>query len=184
MKLQMTSESIEQTDALGRVLATLLRAGDVVLLDGELGSGKTTLVRTIASAMGVDERLVSSPTFVTINEYPTGRRTAAGEAGSLVHIDAYRFVDADELDALGFDRASAGEVIVLIEWANRLAAVLPETGREISVHLTHAGLTARTITIELPDAWAQRVGIDDLAAMMDRLDDADEPAGADQVVDG
>lgn len=159
MKMQFTSESVEQTDTFGRVLARLLTAGDVVLLDGELGSGKTTLVRAIASAMGVEDGLVSSPTFVTINEYPA--------SVPLVHVDAYRLHGDDEFDSLGFDRAASGEVIVLIEWANRLGTALPRTGREISVLLTHAGLTARTIAIELPDSWANRAGFSFLSEMMD-----------------
>ena len=159
MKMQFTSESVDQTDAFGRALAQLLEPGDIVLLDGELGAGKTTLVRVIASAMGVQEGLVSSPTFVTINEYPA--------RVPLVHVDAYRLSGAEELDTLGFDRAIAGEVVVLIEWACRLVAEMPTTGREIGIHMTHAGLTARTIAIEIPEAWTTRLGFSSLAVMMD-----------------
>ncbi|MFI4896757.1 MAG: tRNA (adenosine(37)-N6)-threonylcarbamoyltransferase complex ATPase subunit type 1 TsaE, partial [Phycisphaerales bacterium JB059] len=103
------AESLEETRAFARELGAMLRPGDVVLLDGPLGAGKTTLVRAMAGELGLDESMVSSPTFVVVNEYP-------GNGGpDLVHADAYRLSGSDDLDALGWDRLTSGGAIVLVE---------------------------------------------------------------------
>src|SRR5262245_47994123 len=88
------SGSEAETLLLGGALGSLLRGGDVVLLDGPLGAGKTTLVRAVAAGMGLDTGAVASPTFVVVHEY--GDR--------LVHVDAYRLGSAEDLDSLGWDR--------------------------------------------------------------------------------
>lgn len=109
IRIERHVASLEDTRALARDLAGVLAPGDVVLLDGELGAGKTTLVRALVGALGGDEGLVSSPTFVVVNEYPIpGGRT-------LVHADAYRLSGPDDLDALGWDRLVGADSITLVE---------------------------------------------------------------------
>jgi tRNA threonylcarbamoyladenosine biosynthesis protein TsaE len=99
------------------MLASLLQPGDVVALVGNLGAGKTHLVQAIAVALGVPADEVTSPTFVLIQEY-AGRLPVC-------HIDAYRLADTDEFLELGADELLAGECVALIEWADRVAQVLP-----------------------------------------------------------
>ncbi|VAX42296.1 tRNA threonylcarbamoyladenosine biosynthesis protein TsaE, partial [hydrothermal vent metagenome] len=94
MHLDFASNSLAETDALGCALAGILQPGDTLALLGDLGTGKTTLVRAIATARGIDPALVSSPTFVIVNEYPSPRQTDP----PLVHVDAYRLTSADDLD--------------------------------------------------------------------------------------
>jgi len=97
----------EEMEALGRRLAGELRAGDLVLLNGELGAGKTTLTRGIGAGLGV-RGTVTSPTFVLARTHPRGE----GEP-PLVHVDAYRLGSALELDDLDIDFAGS---IVVVEW--------------------------------------------------------------------
>ncbi len=145
----MTREvgSLDETRRLAREIAGLLRAGDVVLLDGPLGAGKTTFVRALAGALGVDERLVSSPTYVIVNEY----RSTSGPG--IVHADAYRLGGSEDLDALGWDRLTSGDSIVLVEWGERIAQSCPGAAR---IEIEPTGETSRRFTLEAPDAWATR----------------------------
>lgn len=148
--------SPEATAALARGLADVLAPGDTVLLQGTLGAGKTFFTRAIAQARGADPRLVSSPTFVVVNQYP------AGPGLQIIHVDAYRLTGPDDLDALGWDRFfdEAGRArphtLALIEWPERLGEARPAGPDVASVTLEDAGPEARRITIDLPEHWAAR----------------------------
>jgi len=150
----------EATAALARGVADVLQPGDTVLLAGPLGAGKTFFIRAVAQARGVDLRLVSSPTFVVINQYPA--RAAEGTGLQIVHVDAYRLTGSDDLDALGWDRffdpagRARADVIALIEWPERLAGALPPGDRTASIGIEPAGPDSRRITLEIPDAWKMR----------------------------
>jgi tRNA threonylcarbamoyladenosine biosynthesis protein TsaE len=123
-----TTRSPAATAALGRRLAERLGAGACLALTGPLGAGKTALVRGIAAGLGVaDGRMVSSPTYVLVQEYP-GRVP-------IYHIDLYRMVHpAEELADLGLGEMLA-DGVVLIEWADRAAGALPRPRWEISIEL-------------------------------------------------
>ena len=127
------------TDRLGRALAAALRVGDVVALDGELGAGKTRLVRAVAEAAGVSEDEIGSPTFTLVREYLTGGGTE-DVPPVLFHLDAYRLIDADEYEALGPEEL-AERGAALIEWASNVADALPAD--RLSVFLTPTGETSR-----------------------------------------
>ncbi|MEO1718149.1 MAG: tRNA (adenosine(37)-N6)-threonylcarbamoyltransferase complex ATPase subunit type 1 TsaE, partial [Planctomycetota bacterium] len=110
MQIVRRCDSIDATAALGAQLAGLLRPSDVIALEGELGSGKTTLVRSVVAGLGLDASVVSSPTFVIANDY-----SGSAEAPPVVHVDAYRLGGADELDTIGWDRVLDGSAIVFVE---------------------------------------------------------------------
>ncbi|RJP35292.1 MAG: tRNA (adenosine(37)-N6)-threonylcarbamoyltransferase complex ATPase subunit type 1 TsaE [Actinobacteria bacterium] len=110
------TECAEETFGLGLALAELLRPGDVVLLVGELGAGKTCFVQGIARGMGVGEH-VTSPTFTLMREY-CGRLP-------LYHLDAYRLQDASDLYAIGVDEYLDGEGVLLVEWGDRVRDFFP-----------------------------------------------------------
>src|SRR5262245_58585040 len=114
--MTVVTASETETSAVGRDLARALRAGDVVLLHGELGAGKTAFVRGLAEGLGVPPEEVSSPTFTLIQEYRGGRLP-------LFHVDLYRLDDVREIDDLGLDElARAG--VMAIEWAEKLPVQL------------------------------------------------------------
>jgi tRNA threonylcarbamoyladenosine biosynthesis protein TsaE len=115
---------------LGRALAGLLRAGDLVILTGPLGAGKTTLVQGIGEGLGV-RGPVTSPTFVIARVHPP-RTSGSGPGPSLVHADAYRLGSVAELDDLDLDADTATSVTV-VEWGEGLAEGLAEDRLEISI---------------------------------------------------
>lgn len=126
----------EAMHALGVCLGQMLRAGDVVLMDGELGAGKTTLVRGIADGMGLEEP-ITSPTFVIAREHPPH-----DVRPGLVHVDAYRLTGPDELDDLDLGPAMATSVTA-VEWA-----------ADVADHLHTQPLV---LTIEVDDDESRRV---------------------------
>ena len=132
-----TTHSEIETAAAGRTLASQLSAGSVVLLYGDLGAGKTALVRGLAEGVGVSAEDVSSPTFTIMQEYRGGRVP-------LYHVDLYRLNDPREIEDLGLDEIAANGVLA-IEWAERLPHPPVDA---IRVTLEHAGETARVVTIE------------------------------------
>ena len=111
-----------ETEAVGEYLVSeYLQHGATLLLEGDLGAGKTVLVRGMARALGIDRREVQSPTFTLIHEHE-------GDRGRLVHVDLYR-LDPAELDSLGLDEMLAGPGFKAIEWAERLPWPIPGSRR-------------------------------------------------------
>jgi tRNA threonylcarbamoyladenosine biosynthesis protein TsaE len=125
---------------LGRRLAALLRAGDLVILAGPLGAGKTTLVQGIGAGLGV-RGPVTSPTFVIARVHPP----LAGGGPALVHADAYRLGSFSEVDDLDLD-TDAGSAVTVVEWGTGLAEPLAEDRLEISIEPDRDG-DARTVRI-------------------------------------
>ena len=132
----MTTHSESETAAVGRDLAASLVAGSVVLLHGDLGAGKTALVRGLAEGLGAPPEEVSSPTFTLMQEYRGGRVV-------LVHVDLYRLDDPREIDDLGLEEVGQASVLA-IEWAEKLPRPIPGA---IDVRIDHAGGDTRTISV-------------------------------------
>ena len=128
LEYRVQCDSEEDTARLGATLAAALSPGTVVGLIGTLGAGKTALVRCVASALGVRETDVVSPTFSLINEY-SGRYP-------VYHFDTFRLRDHDEFLELGPEEYFAGEGIVFCEWADRVAELLPASRLEIHIEVT------------------------------------------------
>lgn len=143
MTTTVSVENEAEMARLGERLAAALQPPAVVSLIGPLGAGKTRLVQAIAATLGVEEE-VTSPTFVLINEYATGRTP-------IYHFDAYRLRDEDEFLELGAEEyfangGAAGPGLVLIEWGDRFADLLPPSA--ITVRIEVAGETRREVAIE------------------------------------
>jgi tRNA threonylcarbamoyladenosine biosynthesis protein TsaE len=136
-ELKLISRSPEQTQRLGTRLGELAQVGDVLLLTGNLGSGKTCLTQGIAWGLGVKE-YAFSPSFVIIREYH-GRLT-------LYHIDFYRLDRFEEIADLGLDEYPYGEGVCVVEWADKGMAVLPD--EHLLIHLSYMSDTERAISIE------------------------------------
>jgi tRNA threonylcarbamoyladenosine biosynthesis protein TsaE len=134
--LDIVSHGIEQTRRLGAHLGKLLSPGDVVLLEGEFGSGKTTFTQGIARGLGLDSRYVNSPTFTLINEYKGGRH-------HLAHIDLYRLQGISDIATLGLDDYLEGRGVTVIEWPGEAAPWLPE--ERLSIQFSHLNETKRTL---------------------------------------
>ena len=113
------TQSVAETRALGEKLARQLRPGDVVLLEGELGAGKSELARGIARGLGVTET-VTSPSFTILNVYESGRYP-------LYHFDWYRLESEEELYELGMDEYLGGDGIALVEWPGRCPEAIRKT---------------------------------------------------------
>ncbi|MGF7088758.1 tRNA threonylcarbamoyladenosine biosynthesis protein TsaE [Kroppenstedtia sanguinis] len=136
--------SPEETRSLAQSVARGLQPGDVILLEGDLGAGKTTFAQGVATGLGIGES-VDSPTFTLIKEYHGGRLP-------LYHMDVYRIQSPEE--ELGWDEYFYGEGVTLVEWASRIAPWLPE--KRIQVEITHEG-NCRQLRIEPPEEALERI---------------------------
>ena len=131
------TSSAAETRALGEKLADRLQPGDVVVLAGDLGAGKSELARGIARGLGVKET-VPSPSFTILNVYESGRCP-------LFHFDWYRLESAEELYELGMDEYLGGDGIAVVEWAERCPEAIPENALRITLETT--GEEKRKITV-------------------------------------
>jgi tRNA threonylcarbamoyladenosine biosynthesis protein TsaE len=136
---QITTHSAEETIVFGRTLAELLAPPKLVLLRGDLGAGKTTLVKGIASAFqAAAEEDVTSPTFTLIHEY-------RGPRANLYHIDLYRIDTMRELDTLALDDLRERDSVLLIEWGEKFPRFVQE--RDVEIVLERVGETERRIRV-------------------------------------
>jgi len=139
MRQLIISKSVEETIRAGERLAGKLKPGDVVALIGNLGSGKTVLTKGIAKGLGVkDVRYVNSPTFVTIKEHKAKI--------PLYHLDIYRLNNTSILDSESYEEYFYGDGVTVVEWADKIRALLPK--RHIEVKLSVAGPGKRKIEIK------------------------------------
>jgi tRNA threonylcarbamoyladenosine biosynthesis protein TsaE len=132
------SHSPVETQRLGSVLGRLLDGDELVCLEGELGTGKTTLIQAVGRAQGVAAP-ITSPTFTLVNEYQ-------GQKGKIYHVDLYRLSSPQEIVQAGIDSYFYGDGICLLEWAEKAHAILPV--QLLYLTLVHAGDDRRCVTVK------------------------------------
>ncbi|MFD1472934.1 tRNA (adenosine(37)-N6)-threonylcarbamoyltransferase complex ATPase subunit type 1 TsaE [Companilactobacillus mishanensis] len=138
LEYHLTTHSYSETEDFGNKFSTLIQPGDVILLNGDLGVGKTTFTRGLARGLGIKKN-VKSPTFTLIREYQDGKLP-------LYHMDAYRLENNPDED-LGFDEYFHGNGVTVVEWPQFIKDEVPED--HISVNIKRAGEDDRDITIKL-----------------------------------
>ena len=132
------SHSISHTESVAADLARDLPPGACLALHGDLGAGKTRFVRGLVRGLGGDPRAVCSPTFVLLNVYDSGRL-------KVFHLDAYRVGGADDFEAIGFSELLEQGGVVAVEWAQRVADLLPPA--RLDVRIDHLGGERRRVRI-------------------------------------
>ena len=140
--MEFTTHSPEETIALGRTFAAMLAPPKLVLLRGDLGAGKTTLVKGIAEAFhAATQEDVTSPTFTLVHEY-------RGPQANLFHIDLYRIETASALDTLALDDLKGEKNLLLIEWGEKFPRIVRE--RDVEIALERIGEDERRIIVTAP----------------------------------
>jgi tRNA threonylcarbamoyladenosine biosynthesis protein TsaE len=148
--MQQKTTSAEQTNTIAKEFAKSLHGGDIVLLHGDLGAGKTTFTKGIAEALGVEDT-ITSPTFTLMNVYPI--KNSKFEIQNLIHIDTYRLEDAAELVDIGVeDYLGDPNTVCLIEWPEKIKNLL-QGKKVVDIFFEHAGEdeNTRKITIRHPE---------------------------------
>ncbi|RVU55054.1 tRNA (adenosine(37)-N6)-threonylcarbamoyltransferase complex ATPase subunit type 1 TsaE [Anaerosphaera multitolerans] len=148
--MQISLKDVEETKVFGIKLGKLLRPGDVICLNGDLGAGKTTLTKSIGEGMGIED-YITSPTFTIINEY-------YGPV-NLYHFDTYRLETEEDIFYMGFDEYFYGDGVCIVEWADKIKEALPEdylelnikrkTGEERIIDIVAVGLRSQELLEEL-----------------------------------
>ncbi len=141
--LDFISHSAAQTERIGQRLAEHMQPGDVVLLIGNVGVGKTQLVKGIVQGLGSPD-MVTSPSFVLMNEYESG--AAARRGTRIYHIDLYRIGEPAEITTIGMDDVLNPHDICLVEWAERAETLLPAD--HLALYLQYLGETKRVLRFE------------------------------------
>ena len=164
-RLEILSNGEAETLAIGRRIGERLQAGDLLLLLGPFGAGKTYLTRGLAAGLGAEAGDVNSPSFVVINEYAAGR-----EYGHMpiYHVDLYRVETAHELGTIGLEECLNGDGVCVIEWAERAAGWLPED--RLVIELEEMGPRSRRLRL-IPHGQRYLALVEDLA------DTSGQPAG-------
>lgn len=116
------SDSPEKTKRFGEQYAKTLSAGDVVVLNGEMGAGKTVFAKGVAAGLGIEDEILS-PTYAYMNDY----------YGKLYHFDCYRLSDGGQAEALGLTDYFYADGVCLIEWAENISSVLPEKVKTVTI---------------------------------------------------
>jgi len=147
--LIVSTYSPEETLALGRMLARWLEPGDAINLVGDLGAGKTVLVKGIASGLGIDPALVTSPTFALIHEY-------TGDV-PVFHFDAYRLKHPEEWENLGYEEYLRGSGISVVEWGDLVEPYLPSEYLEVQIKREEAQRDGRIVEFRPMGQRFQRV---------------------------
>ena len=135
--MNFITNTVEETIKLGISIGKRLNPGDIVCIDGDLGSGKTHLTKGIALGLGIDEH-ITSPTFNIVNEYE-GRL-------KFYHFDVYRVNDPDEIAAIGFDEYIFSDAASVIEWSDYISELIPE--EHIQIRIANESETSRSISIQ------------------------------------
>lgn len=123
------SRSAEQTIDFAREYASSLKGGDVVLLNGEMGAGKTVFAKGVALGLGIDDEILS-PTYAYMNDY----------GGKLYHYDCYRLSSGAQAEGLGLVDYFYGDGVCLVEWAQNIADVLPENCKTVTIEKLDDGV--------------------------------------------
>ena len=141
MNKEVVTKSAQETQQIGKKLAGTTKGGEVLLLFGDLGAGKTTFMQGFAEGLGIFQRIIS-PTFIIMRSYDVG-----GKVQKLYHIDLYRTESGSDLEGLGMKEILQDKhAVVAIEWPEKLGSLLPE--KRIEVNLTVISEDERKIEIE------------------------------------
>jgi tRNA threonylcarbamoyladenosine biosynthesis protein TsaE len=151
--VDLVAESPEATRAVGAGVARLARAGDLLVLSGDLGAGKTTFTQGLAGGLGVRGD-VTSPTFVISRVHPS-----LGDGPALVHVDAYRLGESAELDDLDLD-AYLDEAVTVVEWGTGLAESLADDRLEVEIVRTHGDEAGEARTLRITGVGRRWAGVD------------------------
>jgi tRNA threonylcarbamoyladenosine biosynthesis protein TsaE len=151
---RFVSSSSKETIAIGGEIAGMLSSPTLLFLRGDLGAGKTTLVKGIAQALdAADPDEVTSPTFTLVHEYDGKHRVDGKEHEfKLYHIDLYRIEDERQLETIGFDELTTEDAILLVEWGEKFPNVVKRSDGEILIE--HAGGDTRNITLTFKEKGA------------------------------
>jgi tRNA threonylcarbamoyladenosine biosynthesis protein TsaE len=150
-KIQIISNSEAQTFEIARHIGEKAKGGDLFALSGELGSGKTCFTKGLGSGLGVSDKYqITSPTFTLINEYPARCK--------LFHFDVYRLSSYSELEDLGYDEYISCDGIVVIEWAEKIAKIIPEFS--IFINFEYVNENSRRMTIRGLKSRLRELAID------------------------
>ena len=136
------TNSPEETFNAGKALGEKVKPGDIYLLNGDLGVGKTVFTQGVAKGLGITEH-VNSPTFTIVQVYDEGRIP-------FYHFDVYRIGDVEEMDEIGYEDYFYGEGLCIIEWAELIEEIIPENAKNITIEKNlEKGFDYRKITIEV-----------------------------------
>lgn len=145
MTERFTVATLEETQQVAKILAQKLTGRELLLLEGDLGAGKTTFVGALAEALGIAPEWVSSPSFTLVQRYPAGSR-----GFGITHLDLYRLPDASSLEPLGLDDLLAGPDLLIVEWPKAGECAWDACGRPlVRIRLVLAADTARDVEV----AW-------------------------------
>ena len=143
--MEFISHTPQETERIGKLLGSMLTRGDIIALAGELGTGKTTLVRGMAQGMGIEGNEVASPSFTLVNEYAGGGPLAKASL-PLYHIDLYRLDDEGDLLGIDYEEYIRGDGAVVIEWADRIPQAVP--AESLWIRLRYLDVERREIAFQ------------------------------------